>query len=221
MPTKLFLRSWESLSWSRNSLYFIAFEGLLPCSHTSQEPHPGLHESSSNPPAQSINWIGYSIFNSQQEAGSLLHITYSMQMSPGIHCVSYPVCTRGFFPSGKAAKMQSWPLTSISIKVRNVWSYTSTLSYVFVASCLINHNNNSTSPLFLGPLCGFFPSSFLTNFVRISNLPKLATCPTHLTLFDLVLDEWYKLWNFSLCNFNHHPTICSCSGQSRTGNCHN
>jgi hypothetical protein len=83
---------------------------------------------------------------------------------------------------------------SFSIKVSNVWSYTSTPSYVFIPLCLTNHNNNhSTSHLFLGPLCGFFLSSFLTNFVHISSLPKLATCWTNHTLLDLVSDEGYKL----------------------------
>jgi hypothetical protein len=52
-----------------------------------------------------------------------------------------------------------------------------------------------------------------TNFVQISHLPMLATCPTHLILYNLIiLTEELTLWSSSLWNFFQSPVTSSLSG---------
>jgi hypothetical protein len=46
---------------------------------------------------------------------------------------------RGSFLGGKAAGAWSWPLTSVSCRSQEWWSYTSTPQLVFMAWCLINN----------------------------------------------------------------------------------
>jgi hypothetical protein len=52
--------------------------------------------------------------------------------------------------------------------------------------------------------------------ICIPILPIRATCPTHLTLFDLIilliLSKEYKLWSSSYCSFLQPPTTSSLSG---------
>jgi hypothetical protein len=64
MPTKLFLRYLQLLSCSRNSLYFIELEGSLLCSHKPGTPSQVTWIQCTSL-AQSVNWPGYAVFNSQ------------------------------------------------------------------------------------------------------------------------------------------------------------
>jgi hypothetical protein len=52
---------------------------------------------------------------------------------------SYPVGTRGSFPGGKAAREWTDHSPPSSADVKNAWSCTSTLPYVFTAWCLVKH----------------------------------------------------------------------------------
>jgi hypothetical protein len=79
--------------------------------------------------------------------------------------------TRRSFPGGKAAGSWSWPLTSISAKVKNAWSYTSPPQYVFMAWCFFKHKDKFISALIVILLVEIFPASygsrkFITVFIR-------------------------------------------------------
>jgi hypothetical protein len=65
----------------------------------------------SQPKRLDAGWaIGWSEFESQQgQEFSLLH---NIQTDSGAHLASYLMGTKGSFPSGKAARAGSWPLTS-------------------------------------------------------------------------------------------------------------
>jgi hypothetical protein len=83
-------------------------------------------------------------------------------------------------------------------------------SHVFIALCLINHNNVTSYQSVRLQNCWFLYLKFYDwYFVGKSNVPKDATRPTHLTNDNLKLNKGYKPWNFSLCNFIHHPITSS------------
>jgi hypothetical protein len=60
------------------------------------------------------------------------------------HSASYPVGTRGFFPSGKAAGREADHSPSSSAEVKNAWSYISAPQYAFTAWCSVKHRDNFT-----------------------------------------------------------------------------
>jgi hypothetical protein len=66
---------------------------------------------------------------------SLLH---SAQIDSGVHPASYPVGTGTSFPSGKAAGVWSWPLTSTYCQGQEQARYTLSRRYVFMVWCLSN-----------------------------------------------------------------------------------
>jgi hypothetical protein len=69
---------------------------------------------------------------------SLIH---SVQTGSGAHPAAYAMGT-----GGKAAKAWSWPLTSLYCRGQELWSYSSTPPYVFMAWCLANNRNEFTLP---------------------------------------------------------------------------
>jgi hypothetical protein len=69
---------------------------------------------------------------------------HRVQNSSGAQPASYPMGTRGSFPGGKSD--HSPPS---SAEVQNVWSYTSTPQYIFMAWCLVKHRDNFTLPQIL------------------------------------------------------------------------
>jgi hypothetical protein len=68
-------------------------------------------------------------------------LQHNVKNGSGAHPASYPMGTRGSFSGGKSAGREA-DHTSISAEVKNVWSYTSTPPYVFVAWCLVKHRDN-------------------------------------------------------------------------------
>jgi hypothetical protein len=73
-PIKLCLRCWQSLSCSRNSLYFIELKGLLQCwdtPHNSILVHMNPVENYS-----SVHELQYQVIDTEQQAGSPLYSTY-------------------------------------------------------------------------------------------------------------------------------------------------
>ena len=71
-----------------------------------------------------------------------------------------------------------------------------------------------SSHLFVGPPSGLFPSGFLTRTLYKPFIsPVRATCLSHPFLLDLItrtiLDEDYRSFSFSLCNFLHSPVTSS------------
>jgi hypothetical protein len=65
------------------------------------------------------------------------------------------VCTGDSFSGGKAAGVRSWQL-QFNAEIKKTWIYTSTLSHVFMARCLVKHRYN-------------FPSSFTNVWEIIMN----------------------------------------------------
>jgi hypothetical protein len=57
--------------------------------------------------------------------------------------VQYPMRTRGPFMLTKGAGTRKWLLPS-SAQAKNIWSYTFTPAYIFMARCLIKHRDNLT-----------------------------------------------------------------------------
>jgi hypothetical protein len=60
------------------------------------------------------------------------------------HPVSYPIGTRGCCLGGESAGCEADHSPPSSAEVKNVWSYTSTPQYVFMAWCLVKHRDNFT-----------------------------------------------------------------------------
>jgi hypothetical protein len=58
---------------------------------------------------------------------------HSVQTSCGAQPASYQMGTGGGFCGGTAAGAWSWALTSIYWRGQDLWSYTSTPSYIFMA----------------------------------------------------------------------------------------
>jgi hypothetical protein len=64
----------------------------------------------------------------------LLHSVQSLWGPPSLLSNGY----RRALPGGKTAKARGWPLISTSVEVKNLWSYTPILPYLFMLWCLIN-----------------------------------------------------------------------------------
>jgi hypothetical protein len=61
---------------------------------------------------------------------SLLHV---VQIGSGIHPTSYPIDTYRSFPGGRAPESESDHSPPASAEVKEMWIYTSTPPYVFMA----------------------------------------------------------------------------------------
>jgi hypothetical protein len=80
-------------------------------------------------------WTVEFIFPTGARDFSVLH---RAKTGSGAHPASHPIGTGGFsFYGGKTAGTWNWPLTSISWRRQEWWSYTSTPPNVFMVSCLI------------------------------------------------------------------------------------
>jgi hypothetical protein len=82
--------------------------------------------------------------------------TTMSRLALGAHPASYPMCTRGSLPGGlkwPGCETEHSPPSSAAVK--NVWSYTATVPYVSMVSCLIKHRDNFSflSLLYLKVLC--------------------------------------------------------------------
>jgi hypothetical protein len=62
----------------------------------------------------------------------------------GAHPVSYPMCTRCFFPGVKRREREADHSPPSSNEVKNAWSHTSTPPYVFMAWCSVKHRDDFT-----------------------------------------------------------------------------
>jgi hypothetical protein len=71
---------------------------------------------------------------------SLFHV----HIASGAHPASYPMSTGDSFLRGKVTRAWSQPLFPSRAKVKNVWLYTSTTKYVFMAWCLVQHRDTFT-----------------------------------------------------------------------------
>jgi hypothetical protein len=72
--------------------------------------------------------------------GKDFYLLHPVQTSWRIHTASYPVGIWSYSSGSKAAGAWNW-LTSISVKVKNVWIFTSNPPYVFMERCLIKHRD--------------------------------------------------------------------------------
>jgi hypothetical protein len=73
----------------------------------------------------------------------------------GTHPASYPMGTEGSFPGGKASEREADHSPPPSAEVKNVWSYTSSPQYVFMAWCLVKHRDKFTLPGWTIGVLGF------------------------------------------------------------------
>jgi hypothetical protein len=77
--------------------------------------------------------IGFSLFQ---------HI----HIGSGAHAASYSMSTGDLFLGVKWLGHEAYYSTPSTAEVTNVWSYTSTPSYIFITWCLIKHRGNFTIP---------------------------------------------------------------------------
>jgi len=87
--------------------------------------------------AHTVPFYGQLIFPAGTKDSSLLH---SIPTQPN----SYSL---GFFLMDNTAREWSWPLTPSRLKVKNVWSHTSTLSRAFMAWRLLTNRKKFTFPI--------------------------------------------------------------------------
>jgi hypothetical protein len=67
----------------------------------------------------------------------IFSLCHHFQTDSGSHSDSYPMGTGTIIPGAKRPGHEGDHSSSSSIKVKNVWSYTSTPQYVFVVWCFI------------------------------------------------------------------------------------
>jgi hypothetical protein len=83
-------------------------------------------------------------FRDQAGAGNF-PLCHRVQTGSGAHPASYPVGTRGSFPSGKWPGCEADHSPPSSAEVNNAWSYTSTPQYAFMAWCYVMYIPYSTN----------------------------------------------------------------------------
>jgi hypothetical protein len=126
--------------------------------------------------------IGVLGFDSRRGLGIFLFTTASRPalrpIQPPIQCVPEAL-SLGIKRPGREAD-HSFPSTA---EVKNAWSYTSTLPYVFMAWCLVKHRDNFTFTL----------STTVASISNIAELSRRIACYEHCLAFPL----FHQLNSFS------------------------
>jgi hypothetical protein len=82
----------------------------------------------------------YKWFDSRRGLGIFLFATASR---PALD-TTQPMAKAAFFPGVKRPGREADHSPPSSAEVKNAWSYTSTLQYVFMVWCLVTHGDNFT-----------------------------------------------------------------------------
>jgi hypothetical protein len=76
--------------------------------------------------------------------GGDFSLCHYVQTGSEAHPASCPVATGGSFPSLRRPEREADHSPLYRAEVKNVWSYTSTPTYDFMAWCLVQHKNSFT-----------------------------------------------------------------------------
>jgi hypothetical protein len=78
-------------------------------------------------------------------------LRHHVKIGSGAHPGSYPLGTGDSFPGVKWPGREAHHSPPSSAEVKNVWSYTFTPQYVFIAWCLVKYRNYFTLPYLILP----------------------------------------------------------------------
>jgi hypothetical protein len=125
-------------------------------------------------------------------------LRHRVQTCSEAYPATYPNCAGGPSPEGKATAAWSWPLTSISVDVKNTWSYTSTPRYIFMALSLIKQTSSRCAhrdfTITFRKLIRteiMLPSSICTLTSLLTQDKVTALQETNTVLFLLITKFWF------------------------------
>jgi len=96
-----------------------------------------------------MGWINGVQFLAEVEKGFFSPLVVTPRLALGHTHFPIQCIPGGSYPSRKMPEMWSWPFTPSSVVVKNTWSCTSILPYIFMAWYLFKHRDNFTFTLSL------------------------------------------------------------------------
>jgi hypothetical protein len=119
-----------------------------------------------------VSWSGYEMDDRSLTPGTDWGFLCTTVSRPALGPTQHPTqWVQGLFPVGKAGHKADRSLIQISAAFKNKWKFTSTLSYIFMAWCLIKQLENSTSFTFLN--CSPIFAHTCIHVYKVAHLDRL------------------------------------------------